>query len=70
MNKKVYHKESIFINHIIIICIQNKELIQMDKKKTKNLAIKWAKVIYKQFTKDNSKWPISISIEMFNLINN
>ena len=42
----------------------------MDKKKTKNLAIKWAKVIYKQFTKDNSKWPISISIEMFNLINN
>lgn len=35
MNKKVYHKDSIFTSHIIIICIQNKELIQMDKKKAK-----------------------------------
>jgi len=35
MTKKVYHKDSIFTSHIIIICIQNKELIQMDKKKAK-----------------------------------
>lgn len=42
----------------------------MNKKKTKNLVIKWAKVIYRQFTTGNSKWPISISVAIFNLINN